>query len=699
MATYDFNVAANPLPSPWGTGTGWANLRAVSGECANAAGSDTDSMMRYTLSSSVRSIIEYRSGTFDGGPGFMDASGNAYLSTCFTGTTVQMYKVTGGPPNYTQLGTDAAVTFAAGDLAELRLTPTDVIFLKNGVTTFTQPDSTFRAGLNPAIFIFAANLRVDNWSDGLIDVVTGIPIYMIPGPGFPIDRRTYFLPQRFAATNMLADTSLQAVLASGSELISDLTTSSRLGNVLGSGPGISPNYMTLFNPQRFAATNMANDTSLAATLASSSTLTAALTTAIPLAAALASVSSVTAALTTAIPLSATLSSSSTITAALSTQIRFAASLTSVSSLTAALTTAIPLTATLSSASALTASLSTAIPLVASLTSVTTLTAQLAGTGAALAATLSSASALTASITTAIPLSAALASVSTITANLTAGSGLQASLASTSTLTASLTTAIRMQSALASTSTLTAAFSTQIRFAATLGSVCTLSATLGNAAAALQASLASTSTLTASLSTQIRFAAALASNSTFSATLTGGAAELVATLQSLSALTGDLTSTVRLQPSGIGLYDPMEGQFASRRAPFVSMTAGPGRLIAGESYGVAIGRFAWADDAGIVRTIRTGDQRLGFVRQVFGPRRAIYVANGLRWIRQGLPVSLYVRGEFWARFNGGALAGDTVYVSLLDGSPISGYAADALPSQWRVAMSAFPGELAVITTWE
>ena len=168
MASFDFSTANNPLPAPWGAGAGspaWANLRATGGECANAAGSDTDSMMRYSASSATRSIIEYRSGTFDGGPAFMDSAGNGYLATCFSGTTVELYRVVTGA-NYNKLGTDALVTFAAGDIAELAIVGNDIVFYKNTVEIFRQTDTTFRSGLSPSIFEFAGNLRVDNWSDG-----------------------------------------------------------------------------------------------------------------------------------------------------------------------------------------------------------------------------------------------------------------------------------------------------------------------------------------------------------------------------------------------------------------------------------------------------------------------------------------------------------------------------------------------------
>ncbi len=166
MASFAFTTTENPLSSPWSTATGGGALRATGGECANAAGSDGDSAARYSSSSATRSIVEYRSGTFDGGPCFFDSSGNGYVPTCYSGTTVELYRMDGGFPNYSRLGGDAAVSFSAGDVAELALVGNDVVFYKNSVEIFRQTDSTYRTGLSPGIFQYAGNLRTDNWTDG-----------------------------------------------------------------------------------------------------------------------------------------------------------------------------------------------------------------------------------------------------------------------------------------------------------------------------------------------------------------------------------------------------------------------------------------------------------------------------------------------------------------------------------------------------
>lgn len=676
MASDNFALTNNPLAAPWAAGNGspaWGALQSASGLCLNAAGSDTDSLMRFSISTALRSIIEYRSGTFDGGAAFCDASGNGYISTFYTGTTGEIYRITAGA-NYSLVGSNFTVSFVAGDTQELRIDGNDLVCFKNGAEVARRTDSTFRSGLNPAIFMFAGNLRVDNWTDGVVDLITGLPLFMRPGPGVPMHRVLYFLPQRFAATNMPADTSLAATLSSVSTLTADLTAIGRTGYSLRSGPGLSPDYMFLFRAQLGSAASPINDTSLSATLSSSSTLTASLTTAITLAASLSCVSTLNAGLTTAIPLQATLSSSSTLTASLTTAIPLQAAIASTSTITASLSTAIPLQAALSSVSTLTAALTTAIPLAASLASVATLSGAL---------------------TTAIPLQAALAGVSTLQGTLDGTpAALQAALSSVSTLTAALTTAIPLQAALTGVSTLNGQLTTAIRLQAALSSVSSMTGTLSNAAVALEATLSSLSTLTAQLTTAIPLTASLVSVSTLTASLGGTAAALEATLASISTLLAELSDAPGVLPSAVSTPLFIDGEFASFN-PYVSTITGV--RARGD---IPVARFGWYDAAanniGYARTPTA--LQVAFVGRIYELTRALYVDRGLIWLRSGYPVNAYLQGDFLCRFPEGATAGQRVYASVLDGTPYSGYAVNALQTPWSVVRTAPPGQPTVISSW-
>jgi hypothetical protein len=143
--------------------------------------------------------------------------------------------------------------------------------------------------------------------------------------------------------------------------------------------------------------------------------------------------------------------------------------------------------------------------------------------------------------------------------------------------------------------------------------------------------------------------------------------------------------------------PLDGAFASRN-PRSALVAGGGFFRAADPDGVIMARFAWANpETGLASSERvTANDLLGFVQPVPGYWRMM-VREG-RYIRPGLPVTLFAGGDFWARFADGALMGQRVYASILDGAVISGEAYDAEPTPWFVVTNAAPGELAVISTW-
>lgn len=175
----------------------------------------------------------------------------------------------------------------------------------------------------------------------------------------------------------------------------------------------------------------------------------------------------------------------------------------------------------------------------------------------------------------------------------------------------------------------------------------------------------------------------------------------------------------------GVY---EGAFASPpiaynlelRAPFASVLAGAG-VPRSNSAGSIQGRFGWLNPAsGLVNNTRvSAADALGVVV----PFRSLNGANGgvvggpwglagpqAAWtwqfydpavrafrVRPGLVVTLHAAGNFWLRFAAGALYGNPVYASLVDGQAISGPADDAELTPWFVCSIAPPGTLAMVST--
>ncbi len=179
---------------------------------------------------------------------------------------------------------------------------------------------------------------------------------------------------------------------------------------------------------------------------------------------------------------------------------------------------------------------------------------------------------------------------------------------------------------------------------------------------------------------------------------------------------------------LGSLGAYEGAFASPpllqnlelRAPFVSVTAGPGAPVS-NSPGTIQGRFGWLNSAtGQVNNTRiAGDDVPGVVvpfrslnaanggvvggsRGLAGPRAAwswqfFDPTVGAFRVRPGLVVTLHARGNFWLRFPGGAIYGNPVYASLTDGHAISGSAAGAELTPFKVCSIAAPGNLAIVSS--
>lgn len=145
--------------------------------------------------------------------------------------------------------------------------------------------------------------------------------------------------------------------------------------------------------------------------------------------------------------------------------------------------------------------------------------------------------------------------------------------------------------------------------------------------------------------------------------------------------------------------PAEGAFASCN-PRTQILAGSGALVAADPAGIAVAQFGWANlTTGKAAPARQSPaDRLGFVLPICGTWQRIYWNAGKRWIRPGTGVTLCRRGDFWAKFALGALAGYPVYANPLDGSLICGYSAGAELTPWSTITSCGPGELAIISTW-
>lgn len=89
------------------------------------------------------------------------------------------------------------------------------------------------------------------------------------------------------------------------------------------------------------------------------------------------------------------------------------------------------------------------------------------------------------------------------------------------------------------------------------------------------------------------------------------------------------------------------------------------------------------------------QRLALVLPILSYRALPRTADT---IPPGYEVTLATAGDFFVAFPGGAIAGQRVYASILDGSPVSGDTPGTEITPWVAMQNAAPGELCVISSW-
>lgn len=139
-----------------------------------------------------------------------------------------------------------------------------------------------------------------------------------------------------------------------------------------------------------------------------------------------------------------------------------------------------------------------------------------------------------------------------------------------------------------------------------------------------------------------------------------------------------------------------GQFASSN-PRSILLAGALAYRANSPDGVQVGVFGWADpETGLVDNTRTlSRQRLGLILPISGFRT---IPRLWDIIPPGYEVTIASAGDFLVSFPNGAVIGQGVYASLLDGSPVSGETSGTEVTPWVVMQNAAPGELCVISSW-
>lgn len=129
------------------------------------------------------------------------------------------------------------------------------------------------------------------------------------------------------------------------------------------------------------------------------------------------------------------------------------------------------------------------------------------------------------------------------------------------------------------------------------------------------------------------------------------------------------SSVNLKPA-----PGADGARASMN-PVTTVVAGPGALVAGTG-GVSVGTFAWvvsgkatyATANGVVNGASVPD---GFVSNEQQALITVWLADSTLVVPQGLPITLYDRGDFWVRSTyNDAVVGNKVFANLFNGKVLA-----------------------------
>jgi hypothetical protein len=125
---------------------------------------------------------------------------------------------------------------------------------------------------------------------------------------------------------------------------------------------------------------------------------------------------------------------------------------------------------------------------------------------------------------------------------------------------------------------------------------------------------------------------------------------------------------------------VNGDFASQN-PRASLLAGQGELIA-PAGGLIVGNFAFVTKGSTGESVSqsySGGSEVGLLAREQQALITTFLAGDTLVVPQGFMVTLYVEGDFFLAFPGGATPGQSVYADETDGAPISAASAPAASS--------------------
>lgn len=156
--------------------------------------------------------------------------------------------------------------------------------------------------------------------------------------------------------------------------------------------------------------------------------------------------------------------------------------------------------------------------------------------------------------------------------------------------------------------------------------------------------------------------------------------------------GGFQTTVHNQPA------PGEAGDFYGANPRASILGAPGQFVAPAS-GIVVGNICWADiTTGTVTQGYTATYQMAMLHRENNALITAFLGEAVYVVNPGLPLALFVQGDFWGKFAGGAAPGDKVYAHPTTGALQNSNAGGAILTPWIVCSVAAAGDIAKISTW-
>lgn len=165
MATFNFTTDENPLTSPWLSVGAFPLPQATSGAAAAVTGG-AEHFARYGDSSETYSEVTISAaGGRDGGPCLhLTSGGDGYVCTNYDSSAIYIFRLTGG--SFAGPLAQAAGAYQNGDKIAIYRDGNDIVVSVNGSEHARASNETTHTGGNPGFFVYDADIRLDDWTDG-----------------------------------------------------------------------------------------------------------------------------------------------------------------------------------------------------------------------------------------------------------------------------------------------------------------------------------------------------------------------------------------------------------------------------------------------------------------------------------------------------------------------------------------------------